>query len=268
VTIESGGSVFTIESPWVTYAKKKRTSRDVTVEEGASRGTIALPGEDGAVVWRRTITEDQKSGALVISVDVQYPDTAHKAYSKAKAEHLLRSWDGRWSEVAPCQIVLFDGLPLSKAVTVYKEDFSGQTSSYDLDYWGKNTQLASINNHVTPAYLAVSDGSSGLLIAQDRTKMHGFAAFPLRQSIKAGRQRITMNPLGTYWGAQYRYPLAKTGWGRIAAMITAEHLYPSAPSWAGRRTSFSLLIVPYQGRGPSEPLCAFAHHWSKEGRLP
>lgn len=268
VTLESGGAVFTIESPWVTYAKKQRTSRDVVVEAGTSGGTIVLPGEGCAVVWRRTITEDTGSGALVISVDVQYPDTEHKAYSTAKAVHLKRSWDGRWSEVAPCEIVLFDGLSPSKVVTVYKEDFSGQTSSYDLDYWGKNKRLPSINNHVTPAYLAVSDGSSGLLIAQDRTKMHGFAAFPLRQSIIKGRQRITMNPLGSYWGGQYHYPLAKTGWGRIAAMTTAEHLYPSAPSWAGRRATFSLLIVPYQGSHPCESLCSFAEYWSQEGRLP
>ena len=46
VTLESGGAVFTIESPWVTYAKKQRTSRDVVVEAGTSGGTIVLPGED------------------------------------------------------------------------------------------------------------------------------------------------------------------------------------------------------------------------------
>lgn len=263
----SAHSRFTIESPWVTYARKKRMSRDVEVEEGTSRGSIALPGGE-AVVWQRTVAVDEESGGVIIAVDVRYPETEHRAYSKAKAAHLGRSWDGRWSEVAPCELVLFDGLPLSRTVTVHKEDFAGQASSYRLDYWQKNTMLASINNHVTASFLAISDGTSGLLIAQDRTKMHGFAAFPLRQIIKGGRQRITMNPLGTYWGAQYHYPLATTEWGRAAALLTAEHLYSSAPSWAGRRAVFSLLLIPYQGSHPSEELRRTAGYWSGEGRLP
>ncbi|MCK9549112.1 MAG: hypothetical protein M0Q37_11435 [Sphaerochaeta sp.] len=268
VIIESDGSVFTIESPWVTYAKRRQVSQDVVVKERTSSGTIVLPGGCAAVVWQRTVTVDTETGTLIVSVDVQYPDTEHSAYSKAKALHLGRSWDGRWSEVAPCEITLFDDLPLSQTVTVYKQDFSGQTSSYDLDYWGKNKTLASINNHVTPSWLALSDGSRGLLIAQDCTKMHGFAAIPLRQTIKRGRQRISANPLGTYWGPQYHYPLARNGWGRLAAMLTAEHLFASAPSWAGKRAAFSLLLAPYQGSHPSKGLCSLAEYWSQEGRLP
>ena len=126
--------------------------------------------------------------------------------------HLKRSWDGRWSEVAPCEIVLFDDLSPSKVVTVYKEDFSGQTSSYDLDYWGQNKRLPSINNHVTPAYLAVSDGSSGLLIAQDRTKMHGFAAFPLRQSIIRETAHYD-EPVGELLGRTIPLPIGQDGVG-------------------------------------------------------
>lgn len=266
LTLSTDKASWAVNGTWVTYHRSKRQSQDVDITASTIGGIISLGGGGDPIRWKRTFTV--KGGSVYIQSAIDYPSTAHIRFSAAKADHLLRSWDGRWEEVAPCEITLYDRLPLERTVTVYKQDFSGQKSSYSLDYWNKNTSLASINNHVTPAWLAVSDGEAGLLIAQSSKHLHGFAAFPIRQVIEDEGQRITVNPLGTYWGAQYKYPLAVTGWGRIAASLSAEHLYPSAPSWAGKQIEFALLLVPYEGGSPPDKACALGEHFFSQGTVP
>jgi hypothetical protein len=59
-----------------------------------------------------------------------------------------------------------------------------------------------------------------------------------------------MNPFGTYWGPQYHYPSRVTGLGRLGAVLSAEHLHPSAPSWEGKDVECSLLLIQYKGDSP------------------
>ena len=253
-----------VNTPWIKYDAKVHHSKVQLSDTGKTMGILSL-GTD--VQWSRTVKVDERTQTLLIDCLIEYPTTTQQGYEKVKAERLQRTWDARWNQVAPCEIIAFEDIPLSHTVTVWKQDFGGIIQSYPLQFYayGKNKGLASINNHVTPSWLALSDGCTGVLIAQNRKHLHGFAFCPLRQSIQAGKQTIRANPFGTYWGKQYRYPLAVTGWGRTAALLTAEHLYPSAPSYEGEQIHVGLLIASYQGSRPPQALCDLAQTFSETG---
>jgi hypothetical protein len=259
LTLHRDDHQITIKTPWVEYASQIRKS-----EQGQP---ISL-GDENSIQWQRQASLDEITQTVIIDCKVSYPETQHRRYNKNKAQHLLRTWDGRWQQLAPCEVLVFE-TERDTVLSVWKADFGGVVSSYRLEYWqwGKNQTLPSINNHVTPSWIAVSDGKKGVLIAQNRTLLHGWAFCPLRQVIKGERQQLLMNPLGTYWGEQYHYPNATTGWGRIAAQLTAEHLYSSAPSWTGREVHFSLMVAPYEGDSPPSSLQALAEHFSQSGRV-
>lgn len=272
-----GQQHITVNGPWVAYGRHIRKSADIRICKSDScgmNGIIPL-GQDSQgriqqVNWDRMLVPNPQNGTVSIEGTVSYPYTTHQGYSRIKAKRLQRTWDARWKQLAPFEIIAFQDLPITTKATVWKQDFSGVLSSYQLDYlsWGKNQGLASINNHVTPSWIALSDGKNGVLIAQSTTCLHGFAFCPLRQTIIGDTQQISLNPFGTYWGPQYRYPCAVTGWGRTAALLTAEHLFPSAPSWEGKTVDFSLMLALYQGDCPPQAIREQAEAFSETGYLP
>ncbi len=260
-----------IKAPWVVYGKRLCSSTNVVWQASTANGIITIGGEGSEPVrWSRTARLDEKTQTLCLDCMIEYPSTTRQGYGKLKAQRLGRTWDAKWEQTAPCEIVAFEKLPLASTATVWKEDFGKELGSYPLDYYayGKNNGLCSINNHVTPSWLALSDGSSGILIAQSCKHLHGFAFCPIRQSIHDGKQTISANPFGTYWGKQYRYPAAVTGWGRTAALLTAEHLHSSAPSYEGTQVHFSLLVALYQGGSPPPKLILLARNFSETGKCP
>ncbi len=269
-----GPMTITVNGPWVQHGRHLQHSAGIRIcksDTWCMNGIIPLGADTNGnaqrVVWERNLMLDQKNGALSIDSTIAYPYTAHRGYGKIKAKRLQRTWDARWKQLAPFEIVAFQDLSLATKITVWKQDFNGAISSYRLDYyaWGSNQFLASINNHVTPCWLALSDGTKGILIAQNKKNLHGFAFCPLRQVIIGETQRITMNPFGTYWGPQYTYPCAVSGLGRTAALLTAEHLFPSAPSWEGKTVDFSLMVAMYQGDCPPQALLEQAEAFSRAG---
>jgi len=257
-----------VKTPWVVYGKRLCSSSNVDWHASTANGIITL-GREGLepVRWSRRARLDARTQTLCLDCMIEFPSTTQQGYPKVKAQRLGRTWDASWEQTAPCEIVAFENLMLATTVTVWKEDFGKELGCYPLDYYayGKNNGLCSINNHVTPSWLALSDGTSGILIAQSRKHLHGFAFCPIRQSIVDGRQTISCNPFGTYWGKQYRYPASVTGWGRTAALLTAEHLYSSAPSYEDEQVHFSLLVAPYQGGSPPPKLISLARNFSETG---
>lgn len=268
---EGGGNLPCIEiaAPWVEYAGRTRTSEKISVtrqvESGYSpelrscicRGSIPLSSSTAGprVDWERTFSPAGQS-LTRISMHVRYPGTEHRGYDRAKTRRLERTWDARWRQTAPLEITAFRNVSTDTAIHVIKEDFDGRRSRYALDYagFGRNACLADINNHMTPHWIALSDGSNGILVAQDSPDFRGYSFCPLRQRIRGGRQDVLMFPFGSLWGPQYRYPARISGLGRIAAVLTADHLFSSAPSWEGKTLDTSLLVALYGGDMPPDTL--------------
>lgn len=255
-----------ITTPWVEYGRRVRTSSDIEVSRPDDsfsffttlncRGGILLSASSGPrVEWERAFSPASPHFARV-SLRMRYPETTPRGYDRAKAARLERSWDARWKQVAPLEILAFRDAPLGTPIHVWKEDFDGHISRYALDYavYGGNTYLADISNHMTPRWIALSDGTRGILVAQDSPDFCSYAFCPLRQRIRGDRQTVALYPFGALWGPQYRYPARVSGIGRIAAILTADHLFSSAPSWEGKAFDASILVALYGGNAPPDTL--------------
>jgi hypothetical protein len=137
---------------------------------------------------------------------------------------------------------------------VWKHNYVGHMSCYDLNYgeFSKNVELDSFNNHITHAWVAVTDREKGLLVAQTADVNSCFAFCPMRTRTTPKGTRIFLNPFGAYYGKQLKYVTAFTGLGKVIAELMAESLDSFAVSYNGRAESFSLMIAPYVGDEPPE----------------
>ncbi|GAB4490431.1 MAG: hypothetical protein Fur0016_28550 [Anaerolineales bacterium] len=216
-------------------------------------GHLTLPGGHPAN-YEREILLAAGLPYIYVTMRVQYPETPHVGFSRGKAARLQRTWDNRWCEVMPCEI----HPALAGDLRVWKHNYCGHVSTYRLDYgqFSKNTELDSVNNHVTHGWVAVSDGARGLLVAQTAGVLSGMAFCPLRTRRAQDGLRVLMNPFGSYWGRQYRYGTADTGLGNFMAvsMSASDHINPYAPSYNGQAQEFRLLLAPYVGDAPPENL--------------
>jgi hypothetical protein len=267
---ESAGAE--LRFPSVTYAGKRRSAqaeasetRIVTYPGGLEMertridGSIDLGGAAGSGRWSWTVHvsvrgdgPDLQDGAIYLDVEYQLPETADRGYDRGKASRLDRTWDHRWQEFMPAEIVPAFTAPAASPYRIIKHNFFGDMSSFELDYgrFSSNHQLDSFNNQITNGWVAVSGAGEGLLVAQQTRDSANFAFCPMRLRERNGTQQIYMNPFGTYYGRQWRYPTAVTGIGRRMAIAMADQLDSYAPSFNGKSQRFSLMIVPFTGRTP------------------
>jgi hypothetical protein len=141
---------------------------------------------------------------------------------------------------------------------VFKHNYLDVTSSYPLDYARineRNAELDAFNHQVTAAWVAVSDGEHGFLLAQNADVRSSFAMTPMRLRERDGRQQLSINPFGSYHGAQLDHShLGGNGIGTEFTLLVSAALRPSAPSYNGETERFSLLLAPYDGAAPPRAL--------------
>jgi len=219
------------------------------------RGRIHLKGNYLALFEREMILA---AGLpyLYVRMLVEYPKTPHQGYDKEKAQRLEQSWDPRWLEVLPCEIRPALAGTSENPLRVWKHNYCDHISTFSLDYgrFSKNEELDSVNNQITHAWAAVSDGERGILVAQSADVLSNFAFCPLRTRRQGKISRVRFNPFGSYWGRQYRYGTADTGLGNLLATTfsASDHINPYAPSFNGRSQEFGILIAPYGGDIPPD----------------
>lgn len=239
--------------PWKEYAGRKVPMLDECVRAW----TLPAFRPSGPERWT----------AAIASCSLRYRKTAHTGFDRKKARRLGRSWDPRWTQLAPMELIAFYRVPARTPIRIWKRDFCGRISMYTLEYldYGGNAD-AILNNHVTPGWVAVGDGESGLLVAQADKGPRSLAFCPVRRvregSGSGGVVTVSLNPYGTWWGPQYRYPARVSGLGRLAAIATADHLFSSAPSWEGASLDFRVLVASYRGDAPPAGLIAAAERFS------
>ncbi|MEA4811688.1 MAG: hypothetical protein VB108_03845 [Anaerolineaceae bacterium] len=184
------------------------------------------------------------------------PRTPDQKYNTSKARRLQQAWDASWEEMAPFEIT--PSFAHLAGLKIWKQDYCGFLTHYSPDYSGftPNKTLANINNHITAAWVAISDGRQGLLLAQNADYISNVAFCPMRSVMGKNGPILRLNPFGSYSGSQYRYSLAETGLGRFLAtrIAPAGQLAAMAPSYNGRTLSLMLMLAPYQGDAPSEKL--------------
>jgi hypothetical protein len=250
----------------VTYAGRKYRVEAWETLESLSVGPVGLKRQKGCLTlkggypacFEREILLAAGLPYLYITMRVQYPQTPHYGYDKDEARRLGQCWDDRWREVMPCQVSpALAGRPESP-LRVWKHNYFDHVSTFSLDYgqFSQNVELDSINNHVTNAWTAISDGQRGLLAAQSADSTSGMAFCPLRTRRVGAVSRVFLNPFGSYWGRQYRYASADTGLGNFMAvkMSASGHIKPYTPSYNGNMQEFRLLLAPYPGDKPPQSI--------------
>jgi hypothetical protein len=248
----------------ITYAGKSARVESWETAESLSLGLVGLQRQRGSlslksghpVHFERELLLAAGLPYLYVHFRVSYPHTPHRGYNKDKAQRLEQTWDQRWQEVRPCEIRPALLGTRKSPLQVWKHNYCDHISTFSLDYgrFSKNDQLDSINNQITHAWLSVSDGQRGLLVAQNADVLSNFAFCPLRTRRQDEAWRVRFNPFGSYWGRQYRYATADTGLGNLAATTfsASDHINAYAPSFNGSVQEFSLLIAPYVGARPPD----------------
>lgn len=157
-----------------------------------------------------------------------------------------------------CRLELTEAAPLgilpglaAERLRVWKQNAFGYMGFYDV-YEPQD----SLNNHVTESWAGLSDGSKGLMVACDTERLAGLAFCPMKiRREQDGRLAAALNPFGAFWGRQPDHDARRTGGlglGEILTVLLGEHVRPSGPAYAGTRSEFSLLLIPYLYDEPSE----------------
>ena len=191
---------------------------------------------------------------LYIDVQARYAYTPPRQVIHNLTQKLRRRMDLRWIEAAPFQLTPAITAPAEKPLRVWKHNYLGITSFYDLEYGRinpRNRDLNSFNHQVTAGWLAVSNGASGLLLAENAQTLASMAFCPLRLRERDGRQSLSLNPFGSYYGRQLDYShLGGNGLGADIILAFSGALKPNGPSYNGQRLEFSLMLAPYAGDEP------------------
>jgi hypothetical protein len=195
---------------------------------------------------------------LFLEVEARYACTPKRQIIHNMTQKLRRLMDLRWVETAPCALTPAWSAPADKPLRVWKHNYMGITSFYDLEYGrfnSKNRNLDSFNHQVTAGWVAVSNGKQGLLVGEQAQGLSSMAFCPMRLREKDGRQVISLNPFGSYFGKQLDYShLGGNGNGTVIMQAFSGALAPNGPSFNGETLRFSLLLAPYEGDEPPQEL--------------
>ncbi len=214
-----------------------------------------------------TFTLYEELPCLFVEVEVRYAATPKQEVIHNLTQKLRRLMDLRWIETAPFQMTPSIHAPAEKPLRIWKHNYMGLTSFYDLDYGRinpKNSSLDSFNHQVTAGWVAVSNGRQGLLIGEDAQALASMSFCPMRLREQDGQQSISLNPFGSYYGRQLDYShLGGNGNGTVIMQAFSGALQPNGPSFNGETLSFSLLLAPYEGDEPPQELqdLAAAHFY-------
>ncbi|MCX6065222.1 MAG: fibronectin type III domain-containing protein, partial [Chloroflexi bacterium] len=199
--------------------------------------------------------------------EARYACTPKRQVIHNLTQKLRRLMDLRWDETAPFQLTPALSAPADRPLRVWKHNYMGLTSFYDLNYGQinpKNRNLDAFNHQVTAGWVAVSDGKRGLLVGEDAQTLASMAFCPMRLRERQGVQSISLNPFGSYFGGQFDYShLGGNGRGTVIMQAFSGALQPNGPSFNGETLKFSLLLAPYVGDEPPQKLqdAAAAHFY-------
>lgn len=196
---------------------------------------------------------------LIANIKLHYPKTAEKDnVGRGSQASNLQKIDKKWVDVMPFEITPSFRGNYDRPMSIWKNNFMEKVNDYKLEYfkWSENKDIANINNHLTQSWVAISNGTKGVLISNDNSKWSNFAYAPMQLDDRKGVQKVSMNPFGTYYGKQLKYSkhLETTGLGEKLADLVALYISSNAPTYNGKSFNLSLMIAPYLGDEPPKEL--------------
>jgi hypothetical protein len=205
---------------------------------------------------------------LFIDGEVQYPDTDCRDVIHSEKPMLARKIDAGWETVAPLELQFAGRAYREEPFYIHKRNFLGKEDTYAVDYYrysSENLDVASINNHITPEYTAVTTGGQGMAVAMN-TKVNAnfaFCPFQMTHFPETDEFSIRANPFGTYHGKQILPPTSGNRLGYKAVLLSAPHLHSAGPTYNGYSDRFELMVTFFEGdevpENVKKDLISFAH---------
>lgn len=212
-------------------------------------GEIHLPEEVSAGSFTYDFFKTGFSDAVFVRTEVNYPYTPEISSISTENSSLGRYTDMRWNEAAPFQLT-----PLLKGdLSVVKRNFMDDISSFRTRSFKEsdpeNTSIASFNHQLTGGFVGITDGKTGVAVANARQVLNSMAHCPMRLDED---ETLHLNPFGTYDGPQRHH------WGRAKDEILGTYTLISAqgkslaPAYNGNSETALLGIFVFDGAEPNE----------------
>lgn len=189
-------------------------------------------------------------------------------------------YDDRWQEIMPCEIAP-SITSKSRPLRIWKHNFMGITSYFDLDFAEidpLNKDIDCLVANVSNGWMGVDNGEKGLAVGFNALKAANFAFSPLKikhQGFKAQseeinnsksnhirNQQVKINPFGTYYGKEFHYWSTGTGHAQKVIPEYSTTYRSTAPTFSGKNIEFDLVLAPYIGDHPPDEIQSFLGHYS------
>jgi len=267
----------------VTFRKEMNSKKDeIEVLRDGKDGfsaSIKIRGEfeiirNCKVKFEKILTLYTGMPYLFIRVNVNLPDirgeNATRRGEDGSTYFIEEKYDNRWQEIMPCEIRPFI-IGLDKPLKIWKKNFLGVVDYFNLDMKEvdpKNADIDCLVANISDGWMGLSDHEKGLLIGFNSLESANFAFSPIKvkdkgfKDINAKGQQIRINPFGTYYGKIFHYWTEGNGHAQKVTKNLIETNYSTAPTFSGRKISFELVISPFLGEYPPEPIQSFTDHFS------
>jgi hypothetical protein len=250
--------------PYIVYRGKRITPKrlTVTVEPSGGGGVAAVrlhgPWRGPAGVARTPGWLDYRLRLmaevpyLFVEGALRYPDTVRQNVIQAHKPVLARKIDAGWEEVAPVELRYLQRASRKHPFLIHKRNYLGKEGAYAVDYFRyspENHSVASINNHITAEYAAVTTSGTGMAVAMNPKVTANFAYCPFKMDYRpeTGDFAIRANPFGTYHGRQVVPPTRGNRQGYEAVVLSAPQLHSAGPTYNGRFERFELMVAFFAG---------------------
>ncbi|UCG03458.1 MAG: hypothetical protein JSW11_05580 [Candidatus Heimdallarchaeota archaeon] len=210
---------------------------------------------------------------VFLKVRMMIPNIKGTSSSDSNIYGVKTKYDDRWQEIIPCEIRSSIIGKNGGYLKIWKHNFLGHTTYFDLDMVEvdpKNADIDCLVSNISDGWMAVSNGEQGLLVAFNSLKAANFAFTPIKirnkgfgdlKNVQKGQQ-VRINPFGTYFGKMLHHWTHGTGHAQQIIPSYSSTFKSTAPTFSGKTLEFELMITPYHGDKPSKELQSSANHFS------
>ncbi len=208
---------------------------------------------------------------VFIKVYMTIPEIKGTATSDSNIYGVKTEFDDRWQEIIPCEIRPSIIAKNGSYLRIWKHNFFGHTTYFDLDMVEvdpKNADIDCFVSNISDGWMAMSNREQGLLIAFNSLKAANFAFTPIKiraegfADLDQKGQQIRINPFGTYYGKMLHHWTHGTGHAQQIIPNYSSTFKSTAPTFSGKTIRFELIIIPYLGDKPSNLTQSSANHFS------
>ena len=200
---------------------------------------------------------------VFIKVKMILPEISGNISSDSNVYGVKVMYDDRWQEIIPCEIrpgfIAGGGIEGSKYLRIWKHNFFGLTTNFDLDMEEVdplNRDIDCLVSNISDGWMAVSNQKQGILVGFNSMKAANFAFSPLKikhegfGDLSKKGQQVRINPFGTYYGKMLHHWTTGSGFAQKMIPSYSSTFKSTAPTFSGQSVEFDIMIAPARTSSP------------------